>query len=451
MWNRDRRDKHPPTRSRSAAWGGASSLLESSGWTAGPVGTGLCLPHHPCSLPQLPRRAGAPRSAHSPNPATVLRRLRRGRLALPSERGRARGLASSPQPHRLAGLGSRAGCALARGRALCLWERPQSVPAAASIPSAAPGNRTAFTLAPGTHLPGCQQPCPHPAERQGVIFQPVARSRDAAPTQRQSSSCAREERENELAAVQGARGPRDTVAEEMQPLQRQMTAAASAAACLCHTFLCPRHVAPGARSCSRPESRDGDKRAGGEAERRSAAGRVFQLQRWRGNTCSCPRCPPALALRAGGCTAGYSPRQLPLPYRAGQAAAGLLPVGTAGAVGQREVPGVSHSRARASLLLPPRAKLLRASQQGSQGPAPAPSRPPSPAPSSSRSLGSKPCAPGKCPRCPRLCGEMRDRAPVPAAFRGAPGGHRRRAGAARAPSRAGRGSICSAAPQGFAK
>lgn len=51
---------------------------------------------------------------------------------------------------------------------------------------------------------------------------------------------------------------RNLAVEEMQPLQRQRTAAVSAAACFCHTFLCPRHVAPstGSRSC--PENRDKD-------------------------------------------------------------------------------------------------------------------------------------------------------------------------------------------------
>lgn len=53
-------------------------------------------------------------------------------------------------------------------------------------------------------------------------------------------------------------GLKDPVVEEMQPLQWQRMAAASAVACFCHTFLCPRHVAPSSGSRSDPESSDGD-------------------------------------------------------------------------------------------------------------------------------------------------------------------------------------------------
>lgn len=51
-------------------------------------------------------------------------------------------------------------------------------------------------------------------------------------------------------------GPRDALVEEMQPLQGRR-AAVSAAACFCHTVLCPRHVAPSAGSRSHLESGDG--------------------------------------------------------------------------------------------------------------------------------------------------------------------------------------------------
>lgn len=108
----------------------------------------------------------------------------------------------------------------------------------------------------------------------------------------------------------------------------------------------------------------------------------------------------------------------------------------------------------------PRAKHLCASQQGSRVPMPTRSCPASPAllpgPGCPEQLSpgmelhrgftgtSKPHAQGESPRW-----EKQDRAPVPAAFRGAPGRCRWLARAARAPSQAGRGSICFAAPQGF--
>lgn len=294
MGNRDRRDKHPPTCSRSAAWGVLRLCWKAQGgrrdpWEQGSAsrtipaashGSRAVLGHPGALTPQtLPPSFGGCAAGAWLSPASV---AERGASRLPRSLTASPGWAAAPAVR----WPEAEPCACGKGRRASLQQRASPPPPLGTAPRS--------PSLPARTCLGVSSPVPTQRKGRGC-FQPVARGRDAAPTQRQSSSCAREDRENELAAVQGARGPRDTVAEEMQPLQRQMTAAASAAACLCHTFLCPRHVAPGARSCSRPESRDGDKRAGGEAECCSAAGRVFQLRRWRGNTCGCPRCPPALA------------------------------------------------------------------------------------------------------------------------------------------------------------
>lgn len=160
-------------------------------------------------------------------------------------------------------------------------------------------------------------------------------------------------------------------------------------------------------------------------------------------------------------TAAYSLRQLLLPYRAGQAAAGLMPVETAepwdsagSQVAHTAPPPAASQQGRPSAtspglntsMLPSKAEdHIQPCQPLSQGQAAMSS-----SPLARGFMGtSKPLAQGKSLRCPRLSREKRDRAPVPVAFCGAPSRHRRLAGAARARSRAGRGSICFAPPRGF--
>lgn len=269
LGNTDPRDRHPRALSKSTfqgvlhlcwkAQGGQRDLWgqESAPSTIPDTSYGSC--------PAL----GHPRVLQ--NSATIHRRLSWAEPRGPgcpamSVTGRG-GLGSSlrPQPHHLALLCSSAGlCASQRlslavhgGKAPAVQPSAWSISAAASSTSISTGNRTGFTPHLRTHLPGCHKPLFRRSSKAGCDFQPTTHAQDTAPLQQQSGTCVREHGDSKLAVVQGP-GPRDTAVEQMQPLQQQRTAAVSTAACFCHTFLCPRHVAPSAGSRSHPESRDGD-------------------------------------------------------------------------------------------------------------------------------------------------------------------------------------------------
>lgn len=185
----------------------------------------------------------------------------------------------------------------------------------------------------------------------------------------------------------------------------------------------------------------------------SAARRVFWL-RWQGDTsCDCTfALPPRHRRMNSRLQPAAAPASLSLWAGGGGADGGW----SHRAVGQRGVPSVSHSPATsshpagpASCHLP-RAKHPRPRPtRSSWGWAALSSSPPSTELHRGFTGTSKPHAQGKCPCRPELSMEKRDRALVPAAFRSASGGCRRLAGVARPPSRAGRGSICFAAPRGF--
>lgn len=133
--------------------------------------------------------------------------------------------------------------------------------------------------------------------------------------------------------------------EEMRASQQQRTVSASTAVCFCHTFLCPRHAAPSAGNPDIQRAVMGMGELEGRQSPGSAARRVFGLC-WRGDTpCNCACILPPRHRRVNS---QLQPVAVPasLSHRAGSG--GTDAGWNRRAVGQRGVPGVSHSPAMSS-------------------------------------------------------------------------------------------------------
>lgn len=131
----------------------------------------------------------------------------------------------------------------------------------------------------------------------------------------------------------------------MRASQQQRTVSASTAVCFCHTFLCPRHAAPSSGSHSHPASSDGEGELEGRQSPGSAARRVFWL-RWRGDTpCNCACILPPRHRRVNS---HLQPVAVPASLSHWAGSGGTDAGWNRRAVGQRGVPGVSHSPAMSS-------------------------------------------------------------------------------------------------------